>query len=1141
MNPPADVPRPSDPSDVTAALADAERLAALQRAELLDTPPDAAFDRLTALAATVLGVPVSLVSLVGADRQFFKSARGLPEPWASQRETPLSHSFCQHVVGSAAPLVVTDARQHPLVRDNAAIDDIGVVAYAGFPILSREGQVLGSLCAIDAVPRAWTATELEVLRELASLAHTELELRGALRDADRAARDAQRASAERTAVIESSSDGIYTIDLTGRCTLVNSAAAAILGFARDDMVGRNMHALVHHHHADGTVFPEEDCALFHAFRDGRAVRVDGTTLWRRDGTSFPADCSSSPLFVDGRLAGAVVTFRDVSERVAAGIALRESEMKFRAIFEDAGVGIVITALDGRLLDCNEAYEQITGHSRADLRETMFDRVTHPDDVAEQRRLGESLIAGERDRFRMDKRYLRPDGSLAWARLHVTMVRDAAGGPRFIVAAVEDVTTQRRVVDAMGMLAEAGAVLASSLEYEETLQRVARLALPTLGDACLVDVERPDGSVESICAGVDTAREPTLRALHRGRPMTAGTLTAHLTRGVAADAGAAEVADRWELIPDLDGPEAACDPETAAELAAIRSLGARSLLRVPIVGRRRLLGMLTFASSDRSHTAHDVQVARELAARAASAIENALLYREAQSATRIRDEVLAVVSHDLRNPVHTITMSAAFLLDVPAAPETARAQLAVIRRSADRADRLIRDLLDVTRIENGRLTLDRQCVAGRRAPGGGGRARGAQGRGARAPAVGLGRGRRPRGLRGSASRAPGARQPARQRGEVHPARRARGARGRGRGRRRAIRGARLRAWRGPGGSGQPLPPVLAGAPRGPARRRTRALHRQGHRRRARRPDRSGERRAHGHHHPLHHPRRFRAGAGGSAGTGCRRGPGRGHDAVAGAPVRDPCMPRRHAGRRAAHARTRRRRGRRGDISFGRWRDGSRARSARDSTDGRHMQTTQLHFTPGSGWTELVRPSSAPPDAQLVLVFGERALLEATEVQATLRERFANAAIVCCSSGGEIAGDRALEGSVVATALHLVDTTVHAVEGAIPGRDGSAAAGEALVRRLPDERPPPRPGVRRGTGGEWKRARRRHDAGAAARGLRHRRSRRRRRPVRADGRRTRRPAGRGTRGRGGALRGPPARRDGNVGRVGAPGALVDRHAR
>jgi GAF domain-containing protein len=93
------------------------------------------------------------VSLVDADRQFFKSALGLPEPWATRRETPLSHSFCQHVVATGAPLRVEDARDHSLVCDNLAIPELGVVAYLGMPLATADGQVLGSLCAIDTEPR----------------------------------------------------------------------------------------------------------------------------------------------------------------------------------------------------------------------------------------------------------------------------------------------------------------------------------------------------------------------------------------------------------------------------------------------------------------------------------------------------------------------------------------------------------------------------------------------------------------------------------------------------------------------------------------------------------------------------------------------------------------------------------------------------------------------------------------------------------------------------------------------------------------------------------------------------------------------------------------------------------------------------
>jgi diguanylate cyclase len=162
-----------------AAVLDGVRLAALRDTELLDGEPDEAFERLNRLAVELLGVPVSLVSLVDEDRQFFASQVGVPEPWASYRETPLSHSFCQHVVNHDKPLIVEDARSDPLVSDNLAVRDLGIIAYAGMPLRMNDGNVLGSFCAIDAQPRHWSEHDLQVLRDLADLASNLIELRHA--------------------------------------------------------------------------------------------------------------------------------------------------------------------------------------------------------------------------------------------------------------------------------------------------------------------------------------------------------------------------------------------------------------------------------------------------------------------------------------------------------------------------------------------------------------------------------------------------------------------------------------------------------------------------------------------------------------------------------------------------------------------------------------------------------------------------------------------------------------------------------------------------------------------------------------------------------------------------------------------------
>ena len=169
--------------DAAAALQDSHRLDALRATGLLDSDVTPSFDRLARLAAHVLNAPVALVSLVDSDRQFFKSCLGLPEPWASQRGSPLSHSFCQHAVASREPLLVDDAREHEILRDNLAIRDMGVIAYAGIPLIDADGHALGTLCVIDSRPRHWTTHQVQLLSDLAASVVTEIKLAQAAHDA----------------------------------------------------------------------------------------------------------------------------------------------------------------------------------------------------------------------------------------------------------------------------------------------------------------------------------------------------------------------------------------------------------------------------------------------------------------------------------------------------------------------------------------------------------------------------------------------------------------------------------------------------------------------------------------------------------------------------------------------------------------------------------------------------------------------------------------------------------------------------------------------------------------------------------------------------------------------------------------------
>jgi diguanylate cyclase len=159
------------------AIRDCARRAALHDLDLLDAGPEDSIDRFTRLATRLLDVPVSLVTLIDADRQFFVSQQGLDEALAQARQTPLSHSFCQYVVARKKPLVVDDARDDGVLGESPAVHELGVIAYAGVPLVLEDGNAVGALCAIDDKPHTWTDHDLSVLEDLAAMLKTLLDMR----------------------------------------------------------------------------------------------------------------------------------------------------------------------------------------------------------------------------------------------------------------------------------------------------------------------------------------------------------------------------------------------------------------------------------------------------------------------------------------------------------------------------------------------------------------------------------------------------------------------------------------------------------------------------------------------------------------------------------------------------------------------------------------------------------------------------------------------------------------------------------------------------------------------------------------------------------------------------------------------------
>ena len=252
------------------------------------------------------------------------------------------------------------------------------------------------------------------------------------------------------------------------------------------------------------------------------------------------------------------------------------------------------------------------------------------------------------------------------------------------------------------LASAGDALAASLDYHTTLRTVAALAVQAFAEACMVDILNEDGIAERLA--VDH-RDPAMRE----------RLSAMLAYPIrdGKDLLAYEVmrTGRAEMLNGFDEEELASVAQDADHLALLHSLRPQSLIVAPLIARGKVLGVMLLAAQERTYTQDDLHLAEELARRAAIAVDNARLYADAQRAIAARDQLLAAVSHDLRNPLGVVMMSTAFLRELlpDGGPQVSR-QLEMIGRSAGQMNGMIEDLLDVARVDAGRLAVDATPVA-----------------------------------------------------------------------------------------------------------------------------------------------------------------------------------------------------------------------------------------------------------------------------------------------------------------------------------------------------------------------------------------------------------------------------------------------